>query len=94
MPMVIAETMAVGTPIVSFDCPSGPFEMLDGGECGFLVPDQDVEALAAKILYALDNPIEAQGKAARALAKVRAFDVAKITDQYESVLRSTVLENA
>lgn len=90
MPMVIAETMAVGTPIVSFDCPSGPQEMLDGGDCGFLVPDQDIEALAATIEYALDHPEEARAKATKAQKKVESYDVKSISKKYEAVLRSVL----
>ena len=90
MPMVIAETMAVGTPIVSFDCPSGPKEMLDGGDCGFLVPDQDVGGLAACIEYALDHREEAQKRALKAQEKVEQFDVALVAKQYESALMSVV----
>ena len=90
MPMIVAETMAVGTPIVSFDCPSGPREMLDGGDCGFLVPDQDVGGLAEAILYALGHAAESKKKAEKALKKVEQFDVDVVAKRYESVLRSVV----
>lgn len=86
MPMVVAETMALGTPIVSFDCPSGPAEMLDGGDCGFLVADQDVKALAAGMEYALNHVSESSGKAAKAKRKVESYDVGVIARKYESVL--------
>lgn len=92
MPMVVAETMAVGTPIVSFDCPSGPREMLDGGDCGFLVPDQDIDALAQTLAYALEHPQEAQAKAAKARAKVEDYDVAKIARRYQELMETAVQE--
>ncbi len=43
---VIAEALAVGTPVVSTDCPSGPAEVLDYGRAGILVPNEDAAALA------------------------------------------------
>ena len=43
---MLAEAMAVATPVVSTDCPSGPSEMLDGGRIAPSVPIGDIEALA------------------------------------------------
>ena len=54
--MVIAEALAVGTPVVSTDCPSGPAEILGGGKWGKLVPVGDYEKLAEAILETIENP--------------------------------------
>ncbi|MGF1480915.1 MAG: glycosyltransferase [Cyanophyceae cyanobacterium] len=50
---VIAEAMAVGTPVVSTDCPSGPAEILDNGQYGHLVPVGNSEALSQAVLAVL-----------------------------------------
>lgn len=54
--LVVAEALACGTPVVSTDCPSGPAEILDGGEYGTLVPPRDENAMASAILNALSQP--------------------------------------
>lgn len=56
MPGVLIQAMACGCPVVSTDCPSGPAEVLRGGELGGLVPVGDAAALAAAMDQRLANP--------------------------------------
>lgn len=52
---VLVEAMAVGTPVVSTDCPSGPMEILESGRWGKLVPVGDIQAMAAAVVAALNE---------------------------------------
>ena len=52
---VVIEAMAVGTPVIATDCPSGPAEALAGGRYGTLVPVGDEAAMAGAIAAALDQ---------------------------------------
>ncbi|MFI0235184.1 glycosyltransferase family 4 protein [Streptomyces sp. NPDC016845] len=46
LPMVMIEAMSHALPVVSFDCPTGPADVLTHGVDGLLVPEQDPDALA------------------------------------------------
>lgn len=48
-PMILLESLASGLPIVSFDCPHGPKNIITNNEDGFIVRNQDVIALSEKI---------------------------------------------
>ena len=55
---VLIEALACGCPVVATDCPSGPREILNGGEYGALVPVGDHVALAAAINKVLTYPFD------------------------------------
>jgi glycosyltransferase involved in cell wall biosynthesis len=56
---VLIEAMALGTPVVATDCPSGPRELLEEGRLGPLVPVGDWQALAAALARTLAEPPDA-----------------------------------
>jgi glycosyltransferase involved in cell wall biosynthesis len=55
LPTVLVEALFCGASIVATDCPSGPREILRGGELGELVPVGQPEQLAASIGRVLDG---------------------------------------
>lgn len=55
LPTVLIEALACGARVVSTDCPSGPDEILRGGQYGALVPVDNVDALADALRQTLDS---------------------------------------
>jgi glycosyltransferase involved in cell wall biosynthesis len=53
LPTVLIEALALGAPIVSTDCPSGPAEILSNGRHGTLIPVGDIEAMACAMHEAI-----------------------------------------
>lgn len=79
---VIIEAIAVGTPVVSTDCHSGPAEILDNGRIGKLVQVGDADALCRAMISMLDRPDDAASLRSRAAE----FSTHKILPQYAKVL--------
>lgn len=69
--MVLIEAMSCGIPCVSFDCPSGPAEIIEDRQTGLLVKSLDIEGLAQKICYMIENEKERRnmGRCARKAAE-------------------------
>lgn len=55
LPTVLIEAMCCGVNVVSTDCPSGPKEIIRNEDCGWLVPMQNNQALAAAMVEALSS---------------------------------------
>jgi Glycosyltransferase len=53
---VLIEALAVGTPVASTDCPSGPKEILENGKWGYLAKPGDENDLAAAMMQLIDDP--------------------------------------
>lgn len=53
--LVLLEAMACGVPVVSFACKSGPKDIINDGEDGFLVSMGDKDAFAQKLLLLMGD---------------------------------------
>ncbi|QRX91951.1 stealth conserved region 3 domain-containing protein [Streptomyces noursei] len=86
-PLVLGEAQAAAVPVVSYDCPNGPREIIADGETGLLVPPGDIDGLAAALLRLIeDAPLRhAMGRAA-AVAVHRISEPA-VTERWEALFR-------
>ncbi|MCG1055959.1 glycosyltransferase [Mycetohabitans sp. B5] len=71
--MVLLEAMALGTPVVSSDCPNGPREVLADGEAGLLVPVGDSVAMAEVLQRVLTDDVLRRRLVSRGLARVQEY---------------------
>jgi len=67
LPMVLLEAMDSGLPVIAFDCPTGPAEVVEDGVNGLLIPKEDTTALAEGLCRLIkDEKLRvAMGRAAR-----------------------------
>ena len=53
--LVLPEAMSCGLPVVAFDCPYGPAEIVTDGVDGFLVRQRKLEEFVDKVCLLMDN---------------------------------------
>lgn len=99
--LALVEAMAVGCPIVAYDCPVGPRELLAPGtarpsslhgieqaEYGLLVPVGDVQALAKGILQLLEDTALRERYSRLVMERSAHFNLRDMVDAYFKVLSS------
>ena len=88
-PMVLLEAMGVGLPVVSYDCPTGPRDIIREGVDGHVVPDGDGDALAAALSRLMDDAETRKAFGAAAVEGAARYDIATIAGRWESLLAET-----
>jgi glycosyltransferase involved in cell wall biosynthesis len=88
LPTALIEAMAVGTPVVSTDCRSGPAEILERGTYGALVGVGDVAGLADAMSRTLAAPTDGARLRRRANEFSLERSVAAYRELFDSLLGS------
>jgi glycosyltransferase involved in cell wall biosynthesis len=89
---VLVESMAVGTPVISTNCPSGPSEILDNGKYGILVSNQNLDEIAEAIkTMFLDHTLYNFFKTIT-VDRSRKFSIQNSIEIWESLIRNIIID--
>lgn len=86
-PMVLLETLAFGLPVVSFDCETGPAEILENTG-SILVPNNDVDKFALSLIELMKDDEQRKTISLRSKEKAKIYQPEKITSQWIDILES------
>ena len=93
-PLTLAEALAHGLPAVSFDCDTGPRDIIRPEIDGLLVPPADVDALIAALDRVMgDTDLRVQF-GTRAIEARERFSVQKIAGIWEKLFVEVLSDNA
>ncbi len=90
--LVLAEAMSCGIPCVSFNCPHGPSEIIKNGEDGILVEAMNIEMLANKICFMIENEDIRKQMSIKARENVKRFLAENIMPKWVELFNTLLYE--
>lgn len=82
--IVVAEALACGLTVASYDCPEGPKEILENGAYGYMAKLRDPTDLARALIAAIEKPFDSEILVQRAAQ----YDSVPIAAKYRSLMKS------
>ncbi|MFI6272173.1 stealth conserved region 3 domain-containing protein [Micromonospora zamorensis] len=83
--LTLIEAMSAAVPVVAYDCPNGPREVIEDGETGFLVAPDNIDELAAALRKLVEDDGLRHLMGHAALRDVERFSVEKVMPQWEQL---------
>jgi len=88
--LVLPEAMSCGLPVVAFNCPYGPGDIITDGKNGFLIDGRDINAYADKVCLLIENTELRQKMGQNAILSTRYYEKTNIMPQWESLFKKLV----
>lgn len=85
--LTILEAMAAGLPVVSYDCPCSPRDIIEDGEDGFLVNMGDEDMMAERISWLIEHEETRKTMGENAKIKSARYDILEITERWMRLFR-------
>ena len=86
-PMVLLEAMSFGLPVVSFDCHTGPSDIIRNNDDGLLVEDGNTDKLAENILKLMKNDEMRISMGNNAKDNIKRYDINNIMDKWNELIK-------
>lgn len=83
-PNVLVESISFGTPVISFDCPSGPKDIIVPGVNGILVEHLNVKDFSQAIIDVVNENIKFDKN--KIIESSKRYNLESIITQYEQIL--------
>jgi glycosyltransferase involved in cell wall biosynthesis len=86
--LVMPEAMSYGLPVVAFDCPYGPAEIITDGVDGFLIKDRNLEDFADKVCQLIEDEELRRSMGAAGIKSSQRFSAENIMPMWKDFFES------
>lgn len=88
--LVIGEAMSCGLPVVAFNCPFGPADIISNGKDGYLVENRDIKAFVDKVCQLIENKELRQRMGRAAVESIQRYKADVIMPKWKELFESMV----
>jgi len=88
LPMVLLEAMSQGVACISYDCISGPSDIITHNHDGILVEDQNIDAMVSQLDELLNNDSLRQKLRKNAPKALDKFSIENVGRQWEAIFQN------
>ncbi|MBF0780261.1 MULTISPECIES: glycosyltransferase family 4 protein [unclassified Granulicatella] len=90
IPLALLEAQSVGLPVVAFNCPTGPEEIVLHEENGYLIENGNNEQAVEKINFLIEHSVIRERFSQQSKKKLYEFSQEKIDEQWKKLINDLV----
>ena len=88
--LVLPEAMSCGLPVLAFDCPYGPANIISDGEDGFLIKNRDIQSFADHLCLLIEDEKLRRQMGKKAIVSSQKFAAGNIMPEWKSLFESSL----
>ena len=86
--LVLPEAMSCGLPVLAFDCPYGPANIISDGEDGFLIKNRDIQSFVDRLCLLIEDEKLRRQMGKKAIVSSQKFAAGNIMPEWKSLFES------
>lgn len=90
--LVIPEAMSCGLPVVAFDCPYGPADIITNGVDGFLIKNRNIAEFAEKVCMLIEKPELRKSMGQAGLLSSQRYDASYIMPKWKELFEQMMVK--
>lgn len=85
-PMVILEAQSVGVPVISYDCPTGPRNIIHHKKDGILIENNNINSFVTQLLQFDEDKKEQKMLSENAYENAKNYSIEKVMQQWNNLI--------
>ena len=90
--LVLPEAMSCGLPVVAFDCPYGPADIITDGQDGFLIKNRNINAFAEKVCLLIEDHELRKTMGQAGVLSAQRYDASRVMPMWKELFEHLALQ--